>query len=71
LQPPKYPQLMLLTVGVLRPRLNQNIRLRPKKYLGKLLWLRAHPLEYLGRARKYLAEPSLFEHDQQLLFPTF
>jgi hypothetical protein len=44
---PKYPQLALLTVGALRSGLNRNIRLGQEKYMGKLLWLHAHPLEYL------------------------
>jgi hypothetical protein len=49
---PKYPQLALLTVGALRSKLNRNIRVRQEKYSGKLLWLHAHQLEYLGRAGK-------------------
>ena len=46
-----------LALPTVRSELDQNIWLGPKKYLGKLLWLHAHPLEYPDQAGKKSGRP--------------
>jgi hypothetical protein len=68
---PKYPQLALLTIGALRSGLNRNIQVGQEKYLGKLLWLHAHPLEYPCQAGKISGRPLSVWAQPTAPFPSF